>query len=188
MTTWTLPQEQFYRTFLNEGSGREAPCLARCLFCSLMHPLIPPQPINTFSPAKTAMPVSFIHLPTMTLVNLSNLCHSDKWKMGIYFHTTALIISKLNILSHAYFSFGKLTIHVVIFFLFMAIPAAAGHYQMLQAPPTPAWSLSPPRDLQLGAACTTFPWVLATVKGPATRHLLLALLIASISLEACTAP
>ena len=44
------------------------------------------------------------------------------------------------------------------------------------------------RALQLGAACATFPWVLAIVKGPATRHWLPALPIASISLEACTAP
>ena len=62
------------------------------------------------------------------------------------------------------------------------------HCQMLWVLPTHAWSLSLPRAWQLGAACATFLWVLATVKGPETRHWLLALSIASISLEVHTAP
>ena len=45
-----------------------------------------------------------------------------------------------------------------------------------------------PRTLQLGAACATFPWVLTMVKGPLTRHWLLALSTASNYLESCTAP
>ena len=44
------------------------------------------------------------------------------------------------------------------------------------------------RALQVGTAYATFLWVLATVKGPATRHWLLALTIASISLEVRIAP
>ena len=42
--------------------------------------------------------------------------------------------------------------------------------------------------LQLGAAWATFLWVFAIVKGPVTRHWLLALPTASISLEAHEAP
>ena len=44
-------------------------------------------------------------------------------------------------------------------------------------------SLPLPRALQPGTACTTSPWVLATIKGPATKHWLQALPIASISWE-----
>ena len=44
------------------------------------------------------------------------------------------------------------------------------------------------RALKAGATCATSPWVLATVKGPATRNWLLDWPIASISLEAQAAP
>ena len=61
--------------------------------------------------------------------------------------------------------------------------------QMPQVPPKPAWgSLPLPKALQLGAACTTFLWILAIVKGPVTWHWLQALPTASISLEAHVHP
>ena len=62
------------------------------------------------------------------------------------------------------------------------------HCQMLWAMPTPAESLSLPKALQLIAPCITCPWVLATVKGPANKHWLLAMPITSITLEAHPAP
>ena len=63
------------------------------------------------------------------------------------------------------------------------------HCQMLRALSKPGWgSLLHPRALELGVAYTTFPWVLATVRGPVTRYLLLALSIVTISLEAHAAP
>ena len=61
------------------------------------------------------------------------------------------------------------------------------HTHPATAPAKCSRCLSLARDLQLGS-CTTFPQALATVKGPATRHWLLALPIASISLQAHTAP
>ena len=63
------------------------------------------------------------------------------------------------------------------------------HFQMLWTLSKSAWgSLPLPRAMQLGAACDTFPQALATVKSPTTSQWLLALPIASFSLETHSVP